>query len=455
MPSLPNPNGQGELKPKEDNLTLKQLTNVFGDSGTERYAGFIMEEINPKWRDEQRVDIVEEMRRSDGTVKALLNAIKAPILAAEWNVECDDEEIKEFVSDCLFNMQRSWKDFLREALGYLDFGHYCFEIIYKIEDGRAMIADLAPRIPHSILKWQLSDGSFGITQSVRTDEVTLVNAEIPGEKLLIFTNDKEGDDVTGQSILRPTYKHYKMKDVLYRIQGIAAERYGVGVPIVTLPEGHGEDEKTEAEDLAGSLRSNEKGFVVMPEGWKIEILVPTGNPQGQAIDLGISHHDKMILRAGLASFLGLGTDGTGSFALSKDMSSFFLKVVEDKSHYLCEQIEKQVLRRLVRMNFGEDAAEVRLKHTPLGDIDYKELSEVLSTLITAGLVQPDAGMQTYVRKAFQLPELTEEEIAAIGDVDSQIEEIEKEIDDEEEMPEPEMDEESPTKEKYVQPKKDK
>lgn len=402
------------LEPQEPLNPVDQ--KVLGDSGTQRFSGYFSEEPQWAWRDEARIDNVETMRRTDGTVKQFLTAIKTPMLAAEYSVEAagDDENYvmhKEFVEENLFNMQRTWKDFMREALNYLDFGFCAFENCWKQKKGRIYLDDLAPRIQHSIERWQLQDGRRGIVQRILTDESNKYIAEIPMNKLLVLTNDKEGDDLTGQSVLRPCWKHFTIKDRMYRIGAISAERFGVGVPMVTLPEGANDQQKEDAEDLGGNIRSNEKGYIVKPTGFDISILIPQGNPQQGNIDSMIQHHDRMILMAGLAGFLNLGSDSTGSYALSKDQSSFFLKHCEDKLLYICEQITKQVIQRLIIINFGEQEKYPKLTFTPLGDIDFAEYSTTLKTLKESGFVSEITPRdQQFARKTFKMPMLTEDEM---------------------------------------------
>lgn len=400
-------------------LTLRQLTNVWGDSGTYRYGGFFYEEPNEIMRDQQRWETIETMRRTDGAVKAALNAIKAPLLATVWRVEGEDKEIVDFVEDSLFHMKRSWKDFLREALGYLDFGFYCFEIIWEPNGEKLIIADLAPRIPHSIFRFRMSSGQPGITQIIRTDEFKKSYAEIPVEKLVILTNDKEGDDITGQSVLRAAYKHFHFKDTLYRIQGIGAERNGIGIPVIKMPPGFGAQDKAKAEEIVRNMRTNETAFVVLPsKEWEIDILTPKADAKGATIIDGISHHNNMILMSVLASFLGLGQDGVGSLALSKDLSSFFLKHVEDKACYFAEQITEQVIKKMVMLNFGPDADIPELKFNPLGDIDFKEMSEVLLNLVNAGLIRNDTKLTQFTHEMFKLPEISDADVDAIAEPDA-------------------------------------
>lgn len=402
----------------EPQKPLKQdLYQTFGDSGTKRYSGYFTEEPQFKWRDQDRIDNVETMRRTDATVKQFLTAIKTPMLATEYSIEAAGEdsimvEQADLVRDSLFGMDRSFRDFMRELLTYLDFGFSVFEIIYAVKNGRIVIKDLQPRIQSSIQNWQLSDGRKGVVQWIMTDEVNKTTAEIPMNKLLVITNDKEGDDITGQSVLRPCWKHFQIKDRAYRVSAISFERYGVGIPVVTLPDGATDQQKEDAENLAANIRSNEKGYIVLPsKDWVIDILVPKGNPQQSTVDSQINHHDRMILMAGLAGFLNLGSDSTGSYALSKDQSSFFLKHCEDKLLYICEQIGKQIIERLIDLNYGKQEKYPKLTFTPLGDIDFGEYSGVINTLNQGGLLSNLKPRDyQFIRKTFKMPMLTDEEL---------------------------------------------
>ncbi len=421
--------------------TTDELQKIFGDSGTARFSGYFVEEFNAKWRDSKRVETVEEMRRGDGAVRAVLNAIKSPILSTEWNVFSYDttpkgEEIRLFVEQNIFNMRRSWREFLRESLAYLDFGHYAFELIFEIRDGMIHLVDLEPRIPASIQNWEIKGPNGkcypGITQWLRTMDSTTGGKtvlEIPMEKLLVLTNEMEGDDITGQSVLRAGYIHWKNKNVFYKISGIAMDRYGVGFPVVNMPaDGYGEAEKALAEEMAANIRSSEKGYAVLPPGFELKIVTPDGNPMGDAMDKLIEHHNRMIMMATLSQFLALGSDGTGSMALSRDHSSFFLQHVEDKAHYFAAQFTEQVIKRLVILNFGEQEWYPELKFIPLGDENLKEAADTLNVLSMAGLLKSqDVAIQQYVRQRFKLPELTDEQVAD--------EEAEEETEDEATDPE--------------------
>lgn len=403
-------------------LTTAQMRGVYGQVGTEEYSGYYQVEPNPIWRDERRIELVEEMRRTDAAVKAAENAVKVPLLASDWSIDTSagdekGEEIREFIENSLFNLEnRSWKDLLREMLSYLSFGYAVFEIILDVKDEMVVLSDLSPRVQASIERWETEDGSLGVTQQILNDS-GLSRASIPAEKLLILTNDKEGDDLTGQSIFRSAYRSYFMKTNLYKIQGIQAERWGVGLPVIEMGDevAYGEDEKEKAEEMARNIRANQKAYAVMPPGYKLNILTPSGNPIGDSIEKAIDHHNRQIVLSILAQFLMLGGDGTGSLALSKDQSSFFLKVLDDKASYLAEQINKRVIKPLVDINFGKQEVYPELTYSPLGDTDLEQMSKVVSELLNAGAITKNSKDEQYIRRLFGFPELSEEQEGEIDE----------------------------------------
>jgi phage gp29-like protein len=381
---------------------------VYGYSGTKKYGGFITQDFNTEWNGHTRAALVDKMRSTDGTVASLLRAVKTPILSTNWRVEGDDDNKKAIVEESLFNMKRSFEDFMREGLAHLDFGHYVFEVIYEVREGVGIvIKDLAPRIPQSIMKWEIAGGEAGITQYKLGEVEKGRTLEIPMNKLLVLTNDMEGDDLSGRSILRPVYKHWSMKDIAYRVGAIATERYGVGVPTMIIPPETDLAKKQAYEDALKNIHSNEQSYMLLlgnKEEIDFSIKTPDGNGSIVAgMKEQMSQHDQAILRSGLAGFLGLGSDGTGSFALSKDLSSFFLKRVEEVARYMQKQIQVQVIHRLMDLNYGDHKDSPQLVFDSLGDLDFKEFAEVLQILIDSGLADADDTMREHVAKSFKIP----------------------------------------------------
>lgn len=400
----------------EDNglLSRNEVEEILGNSGTSHYSGYFTEEYNATWRDQARVEIVEEMRRGDGTVKSVLNALKAPILGAEKVIEpaSDDEKdlnIAEEVEEQLENMRgRSFSAFLKEALTCLEFGHAAFEKIFKIIDGKVILIDLAPRIQSSIQNWKTKDDTPGITQISRNDEGNSLELSIPMKKLFVLSYDKEGDDITGQSVLRAAYKHWMMKNTAYKVQAIGIERQAIGIPVGKYPSGAGSAEIEEFQALLKNIRANQQQYLCIAEGYEFEIVTPNGNPMGSTVKDFIDHHDRHILLSVLAVFLDLGSSSTGSFALSRDQSSFFLKHVEQFIKYVAEQITEQIVKDIVDYNYPGYGKYPKFKFTSLGEIDFSEMSEVIERLTNTGYISPnEENDMEFIRKMFKLPKKEE------------------------------------------------
>ena len=87
---------------------------------------------------------------------------------------------------------------------------------------------------------------------------------IPAAKLLMFSFRREGDNYEGVSVLRSAYKHWYLKDSMYKFDAVRHERQSVGIPVIYMPEGATPEDKTEALAIVSNIRSTEQTGIVMP-----------------------------------------------------------------------------------------------------------------------------------------------------------------------------------------------
>lgn len=387
---------------------LAQPKLELGGTGTLITGGFISDQdYSAELVGLQGIEVYEKMR-NDATVRASLWAMKLPLLAATWYVHPaaeDDKKAtmhKEFIEEELFyGTSHTWEEFLRNVFNYLDFGHYVFEIVYKLRpDGKIGWRKFAPRLPKTIQAWETKDGQPGIRQW------TLDKAEsnIPMEKLLVFVNEKEGDNWYGRSLLRSSYRNWYTKDALYQIEAMALERQGIGIPYVKVPKGASPADEAASVEYLRNLRANEEGYLKWKEDWEFGFLQMGA---GSRLDPSktIEHHDRQILKNVLAQFLQLGSGETGSFALSKDQSQLFILSLQYVATYVAAVISQYAIRRLIDINFGVQEAYPELRVTKIGQTDYSGLATATKTLIDAGIITPEEGLEVYFRDAMTLPEM--------------------------------------------------
>ena len=382
-----------------------------GGTGTIFVGGVISgEEYNRDLAGLKGLQIIDQMRKGDATVRASLMSVKLPIRATNWFIkpasdDPKDIEIAEFIDQNLFKeMTITWADFLRQALLHLDYGRMVFEIVYKqLDDGRIGWHKFAPRLPATIFKWQTEDNQDGVTQFLPTGGYV----SIPIEKLIIFVNDKEGDNWEGISLIRPAYKHWYIKDSLYKIDALAFERQGLGIPFVKPPLGANLQEEDKAEELLKNLRANEESHLKIPQGWGFGFMdMNAGSLRN--IQPTILHHDRQIVKNVLAQFLELGASGaSGSFALSQDQSRLFLLSLQAVARHIAEAINKFAIPRLVDFNF-EVKEYPELDFAKIGQVDFDKLSTALQRLSQSGVLTPDEDLEAHIRETMELPEMMED-----------------------------------------------
>lgn len=391
--------------------TSRPKTGELGATGTQFFAGFISgEEYNQKLQGQAGLKIYDEMRRSDAMVKATLLAIGLPIRQAVWRIEAasednKDQEIAELVQNNFFGgMSITWDDFLRQALLHLPFGYMMFEKVYKLENNKILLKKLAPRLPKTLYKWMTADdgGLEYIVQFVLKGG-SYIYADIPIDRLLIFTSEKEGDNYEGISVLRSAYKHWYIKNELYKIDAIGHDRYHIGIPIIGLPEGSTdqEEDKKRAIELGKNLRGHEQAYIVKPFGFEIGLL-PMPSKKGTDIMPSIQHHNEQIVVNILAQFLTLGTTKTGSRALGGSFQDLFLLSLQSVAKYIEDTLNRYCIKPLVDYNFITDNYP-KLKASKIKETNFTSLADAVSKLTNVGVLTHDEELEDYVREIGSLP----------------------------------------------------
>lgn len=400
-------------------------TEEFGRSGTAFFSGFIYsEEYNADLIGERAIAVFDRMSRSDGQVKSVLRVCELPLLEANWFIQqgSDDAlgiEQAQFVQDNLFSgLNRPWKETLQHILSCFRFGFSVVEHVYVVgDDSKIRLLKLAPRLAKTIFRWYPNDNDeldrieqrvyFPAANGSGSGSGTYKTVSIPGNKISVWTLDREGNNFTGQSLLRAAYKHWYFKEQLYRLDGIANERQSLGVPWVKEPPGNkvGDKERKLAGDALASLHAHEKGYMIVPSGWEFGIEGVTGSVKD--ILPSIEHHDVQISRSVLAQFLNLG-GGNGSYALAKDNSTFFLQALASYSEMICDEFNKSVIKPLIDLNWPNVE---RYPTMVCEDLDHRSIADfaaALAPLAGAGLVTPNPETENAIRRMFNLPELPDD-----------------------------------------------
>lgn len=163
-----------QISPESDKvdapLSLGDMQQSYGGSGTDIRGGIINEEYNRDLSGLKGIKKFDEMRKSDASVSSLLLACSLPIRSAKRYVEPatddngvaqpTDREIANFVEKALFEkMDTTWDQFLQECLTFLAFGFSVFEKVYYIKDNQILLKKLAFRSQKTVEYWITEGGT--------------------------------------------------------------------------------------------------------------------------------------------------------------------------------------------------------------------------------------------------------------------------------------------------------
>lgn len=401
---------------QKEPVTAGDLFREIGAPGTIVTSGFIIDDEHAaELRGRAALDVWDRMRRGDAQVAASLLSIELPIRAAVWDVSqasdsSDDQERADFVRrNLLGGMSVTWDDTLRQAMLHLAFGFMCFEKVYEERAGAIALAKLAPRLPRSIWQWDIAPDATlrGVKQLVYSlGTGTSYMPEIPGDRLVVLTHRREGANFAGMSLLRGAYKHWKIKDALYRLDAIRHERFGVGVPTMTLPAGYQAKDQENAVVLMRELRSHEQSYLVVPPGFQASVLQAPSSGIAPMME-SIKHHNIEITKNVFAQFLDLGSTETGARALGESMQDFFLLGVSAVARYIEDTFNAQVVRPLIDLNWPGVKDYPRLFSSGVDEQDVGALADTLQKLAAAGFLSPTPDLEAFLRERLDLPEKPE------------------------------------------------
>lgn len=401
-------------------------------------------EKNPDLVWPKSIEVYDRMRTEDPQVASILRAVTLPLQESEWRLDptgCRDEVVEHIAGDLDLGIvgrdrvarirtkgRLSWEEFLRLALLELPFGHSIFEQVYDqaTDPGRTHLSKLAWRPPRTISEFEVArDGGLeaikqygvGVIEvpgQTRSNFVNLPAGDIriPVDRLAVFVNDREGGDWYGRSLLRAAYKMWILKDRTLRVQALAAERNGLGLPSYTSapPPTDANYEQTKEwleEEIARGLtiakgaRAGEAAGVSLPNGAQFAFVGVTGKVPD--LDKQIRYYDEQIGKTVLANFLNLGGDNsTGSYALGDTFENFFTKSLNAVGRHLASVVNQHVIEDLVDANWGTSEPAPRLVPPRIGS-DHPATAEAIRALLDSGAISADPALEAHLRAQYRLP----------------------------------------------------
>lgn len=384
----------------------------------------------------ESIRVFEKMERTDAQVGSVLKAVTLPIRATQWRIDPAGArpEVAEYIAAQLAlpltegeaprQLRRrsrfSWSAHLPKALRSLALGSAYFEQIVTVTPDRAApnghrvdLRKLAPRPArtlHDILVAR-DGGLIGIEQSppaqvlgLRSKESLTVRSGdpvfIPVNRLVGYVHDLQDSNWAGTSILRTAYKHWLLKERLLRIETMAIDRNGVGIPDYEAPDEATQKDLKKGKEMANAYRAGDQSGLSRPHGSKFRLVGVDGllMPARPAIE----YHDAQIGRAVLAHFLNLDGKG-GSYALASTQDDLFATGVTATAMEVRDTGQAHVVEDLVDWQFGPDEPAPQLVFDDIGSSDMA-IAQALRTLVDSQVISPDGKLENWTRRSLGIPD---------------------------------------------------
>ncbi len=381
------------------------------------------DESTPEIRWPESVKVFSRMRREESQVASVLRAVKMPVRRTPRRINgagCRPEVVALVAEDLglpIVGQEDSsprrtrdrfnFADHLRLALTALDYGHSVFEQVYRpTPDGLFRLRKLGWRPPRTISRWdEAADGGLvAIEQDILGGKSTRLEVG----RLVVYSHERE-ESWIGQSLLRPAYKYWLLKDQLLRLQNQALGRNSMGIPVYTapkLPEGVQmtpeqarawmQEQIDAGLEIAKSTRAGDSAGAALSNGATLAFKGVEGKTPDPLP--AIKYHDEQIARAVLAHFLSLGDKS--SYALGVSFQDFFTLSLQAESDWFDDTLNAHVVEDLVDVNFGPDEPAPRVVSDRIG---AALTAESLKALYEAGVLTPDEPLENFVRQGYGLP----------------------------------------------------
>ncbi len=447
-------------------------TKVLGAPGTAVFGGFVQD--NEKNRAlatrEEKYKTFSELLANTSIVAAGTRYFLNLVAKAEWTFtpsEADtDGRFAELAKEMLMSDPATpWHRIVRRAAMYRFYGFSVQEwTARRRDDGLLTLADVAPRAQLTIERWDMDDEG-GVLGVIQRSPQTQQDLYLPRQKLLYLVDDTLSDSPEGLGLFRHLVAPSQRLARYEQLEGFGFEADLRGIPVGRGPftslaarVAAGEISAADRVRAEGPIRKfvenhlrtaklgllldsmvyetkDEAGRPSQVKQWDVELLKGSATSFGENAAAIERLNREMARTLGVEQLL-LGSDSTGSFALSKDKTSSFFLLVDGALMEIREQVDDDLLRTLWQLNGWPEEMMPESSTEAVRHTDVEQVAAALRDLATAGApISPDDPVVDELRDLMGMPRT--EDASRVDAEDAALGSTEGEPEDEGDMPEDE------------------
>lgn len=369
-------------------LSVSQLMNELG-LRSDTVIGSYNEEEKP---DSRSISSYISMQENDGTIRAITRLFSMPIQSTPIKILPGkrDKGERDFIETVFLGTQKEGgmstplpfiiADMTRAIFegfrAYEKVPHIIKEGKYK---GKIGWKKLAQRDASTVSVKSDEHGGFKGIHQRATFGLKTVNVDIPPEKVVLFTFQKERHPFYGESILKTAWYHYDKKHKLYYLAHKKAEIDAVGVKILKLNKPFSSSEVTAAENAVDEIGANSR--VTLPTGFDLEINRASS---GYDVLSLIEHHDTQMVLSTLAQAIQFGTKSKYAYTYGSGITNqneFITMMLQMIMKSMEDTLNEWAVAPLIDWNF-KNPSYPKIKLQPLQSSTENYLLEIFKSIVT-------------------------------------------------------------------------
>jgi SPP1 gp7 family putative phage head morphogenesis protein len=343
--------------------------------------------------------IYDEMR-DDEQVKAAINMKKDLALNSGWSIECEDEQVKDFLTANLNELENPLEDALREILSAYEYGFSVSEPVYELVGGLYRWKALMVRPPHTFTFDVADDGTI---KAILQDQNTRSSVPIPTRRLIHYIYQPEFGNPYGKSDLRAAHASWVAKKFIMRFMAIYLERFASPTIIGRYPTTAGDQEITRIHDVLRTIQN--ATTLALPEGTTVDFVQPNRDASETYIK-AINAMDTKIARAILVpDLMGMSGEktGGGSYSLGQTQFEMFLGTIQKDRRVMERVINEKLIRPLIQANFGQKV-KAKFEFMPVAKEDESKYAEIWARAVQGKVMKPNDDEVNHFRQVLKFPQ---------------------------------------------------
>ena len=371
----------------------------------------------------------------DGIVSGSMSFIKAILSKGDFTIpyHAKSTEKEKKVIDALNQSLEDMDDYDKKRqvsnwLQMLDYGCSLNEVVCKRKNGYFVFDTITPIHLSTVNKFEMKGGKLiNLKLDSSLNDGLVVNVSdspkvISGNKVLFFRLEPDSDFPLGKSLLYGAYTAWKTKKILQEYEAIGVAKNLSGVLDVKVPSEYinkyFEDSTSNEALFVDSLISQAemlhagKGSYILSASDTNQNGVPLfeittvggsgGNAQNYNVGQAIARYNQEIQLSLQTTVLSMGSDGSGSLALSSDMVNLMSLFVENIQKVIGSEFKKAI-RIAFELNGLETTRIPELVWDKVQPLSWDDFTRGWQRLLQGGGVTATEDLEDFFRTMGEAP----------------------------------------------------